>query len=69
MNVGGKLVGLPQDSGPMAMFYNKTLFDKYGIAVPKTWDEYVAAAQKLHAADPNAYITERLRRLRLHDLA
>ncbi|MDN4598830.1 ABC transporter substrate-binding protein [Leifsonia virtsii] len=57
VNVGGKLVGLPQDSGPMAMFYNKTLFDKYGIEVPKTWDEYVAAAQKLHAADPNAYIT------------
>jgi multiple sugar transport system substrate-binding protein len=57
VNVGGKLVGLPQDSGPMAMFYNKTVFDKYGIAVPKTWDEYVAAAQKLHAADPNAYIT------------
>lgn len=57
VNVGGKLVGLPQDSGPMAMFYNKTVFDKNGIAVPKTWDEYVAAAQKLHAADPNAYIT------------
>ncbi|MFF1573092.1 ABC transporter substrate-binding protein [Leifsonia sp. NPDC058292] len=57
VNVGGKLVGLPQDSGPMAMFYNKTVFDKYGIAVPKTWDEYVAAAEKLHAADPNAYIT------------
>ncbi|MGN7799801.1 ABC transporter substrate-binding protein [Leifsonia sp. 22587] len=57
VNVGGQLVGLPQDSGPMAMFYNKTLFDKYGIEVPKTWDEYVAAAQKLHAADPNAYIT------------
>jgi multiple sugar transport system substrate-binding protein len=57
VNVGGKLVGLPQDSGPMAMFYNKTVFDKYGIAVPKTWDEYAAAAEKLHAADPNAYIT------------
>jgi multiple sugar transport system substrate-binding protein len=57
VNVGGKLVGLPQDSGPMAMFYNKTVFDKYGIAVPKTWDEYVAAAQKLHSADPTAYIT------------
>lgn len=57
VNVGGKLVGLPQDSGPMAMFYNKTVFDKYGIEVPKTWDEYAAAAEKLHAADPNAYIT------------
>jgi multiple sugar transport system substrate-binding protein len=41
----------------MAMFYNKTVFDKYGLTVPKTWDEYVADAQKLHAADPNAYIT------------
>jgi multiple sugar transport system substrate-binding protein len=53
---GDKIYGLPQDSGPMALFYNKKVFDKYGIAIPKTWDEYVAAAKKLHAADPNAYI-------------
>ncbi|GAA3343159.1 sugar ABC transporter substrate-binding protein [Curtobacterium pusillum] len=57
VDLDGKVYGLPQDSGPMALFYNKTVFDKYGIAVPKTWDEYVAAAKKLHAADPNAYIT------------
>ncbi|MGO4533799.1 ABC transporter substrate-binding protein [Leifsonia sp. 2MCAF36] len=57
VNIGGKLVGLPQDSGPMALFYNKTIFDKYGLQVPTTWDEYVADAQKLHAADPNEYIT------------
>jgi multiple sugar transport system substrate-binding protein len=54
---GDKVYGLPQDSGPMALFYNKKVFDEHGIAVPKTWDEYVAAAEKLHAADPNAYIT------------
>ncbi|ROP60984.1 sugar ABC transporter substrate-binding protein [Curtobacterium sp. ZW137] len=54
---GSKIYGLPQDSGPMALFYNKKVFDEYGIAVPKTWDEYVAAAAKLHAADPDAYIT------------
>ena len=29
VNIGGKLVGLPQDTGPMALFYNKTVFDKY----------------------------------------
>ncbi|MEU4602526.1 sugar ABC transporter substrate-binding protein [Kribbella sp. NPDC023972] len=57
VHAGGGLYGLPQDSGPMAMFYNKEVFDKYGIAVPKTWDEYVAAAKKLHAANPKAYIT------------
>ncbi|UOE44187.1 ABC transporter substrate-binding protein [Agromyces larvae] len=57
VNVGGKLVGLPQDSGPMALFYNKAVFDQYGIAVPTTWDEYVEAARQLHAADPTKYIT------------
>jgi len=52
----GKVYGLPQDSGPMALFYNEKVFDQYGIAVPKTWDEYVAAAKKLHEADPSKYI-------------
>ena len=51
------IYGLPQDSGPMALFYNKTVFDEFGIAVPKTWDEYIAAGKKLHAADPTKYIT------------
>ncbi len=40
----------------MAMFYNKKVFDKYKIAVPTTWDEYVDAARKLHKADPKVYI-------------
>ncbi|KJK11425.1 sugar ABC transporter substrate-binding protein [Terrabacter sp. 28] len=49
--------GLPQDAGPMALFYNKATFDKFGLQVPKTWDEYIDAARKLHAADPKYYIT------------
>lgn len=53
---GDKVYGLPMDSGPMAMFYNKKVFDKYKIAVPTTWDEYVDAARKLHKADPKVYI-------------
>lgn len=57
VKVGGVTYGLPMDSGPMALFYNKKVFDKHGIAVPATWDEYVAAAKKLHAADPKVYIT------------
>jgi len=51
------IYGLPTDSGPMALFYNKKVFDEHDIAVPTTWDEYVLAARKLHAADPDAYIT------------
>ncbi|UYQ65795.1 extracellular solute-binding protein [Streptomyces peucetius] len=49
--------GLPMDSGPMAMFYNKKVFDQHGIEAPTTWDEYVEAGRKLHRADPDAYIT------------
>ncbi|MFE6592037.1 ABC transporter substrate-binding protein [Streptomyces sp. NPDC057781] len=54
---GDGIYGLPMDSGPMALFYNKKVFDKHKIAVPTTWDEYVEAARKLHKADPKAYIT------------
>ncbi|HEY5224162.1 MAG TPA: sugar ABC transporter substrate-binding protein [Microbacteriaceae bacterium] len=57
VTVDGGLWGLPQDSGPMALFYNKKVFDTYGLTVPTTWAEYAADAQKLHAANPNAYIT------------
>ncbi|MFE5944376.1 ABC transporter substrate-binding protein [Streptomyces sp. NPDC056480] len=48
---------LPMDSGPMAFFYNKKVFDKHGIKVPTTWDEYVEAARALHKADPKIFIT------------
>lgn len=54
---GDGIYGLPMDSGPMALFYNKKVFDKYGLAVPTTWDQYIADAQKLHKANPKAYIT------------
>ncbi|GHA05350.1 sugar ABC transporter substrate-binding protein [Streptomyces tauricus] len=51
-----KVWGLPMDSGPMALYYNKKIFDKFKIAVPTTWDEYLDAARKLHKADPKVYI-------------
>ncbi|MFV0137793.1 ABC transporter substrate-binding protein [Streptomyces sp. HMX87] len=54
---GEGIYGLPMDSGPMALFYNKKVFDKHGIDVPTTWDEYVDAARALRKADPKAYIT------------
>jgi multiple sugar transport system substrate-binding protein len=57
VHAGAGIYGLPMDSGPMAMFYNKDVFDKYKIEVPTTWEEYIAAAKKLHEANPKAYIT------------
>jgi multiple sugar transport system substrate-binding protein len=57
VNVNGELVGLPQDTGPMTLWYNQSVFTKYGLTVPATWAQYVADAQKLHAANPKEYIT------------
>lgn len=57
VNYGKSIYALPMDSGPMALFYNKKVFDKYGVKVPTTWDEYVAAARALHKADPKVFIT------------
>lgn len=47
----------PQDTGPMALYVRKDLFEKHGLEIPKTWDEYAADAQKLHDADPELSIT------------
>ncbi|MDN5696702.1 MAG: extracellular solute-binding protein, partial [Rubrobacter sp.] len=38
---------VPQDSGPMAMFYRADLFEQAGIEVPTTWEEYAAAADQI----------------------
>lgn len=46
----GKQVAIPYDSGPMVVFYNRTLFKQAGLADPKpgwTMDEFRAAAKKL----------------------
>ena len=40
---------LPQDSGPMALYYRKDLFEKNNIPIPTTWDEYAAAAVQIKA--------------------
>ncbi len=38
---------LPANFGAVIFFYRKDLFDKAGISVPTTWDELIAAGQKL----------------------
>jgi multiple sugar transport system substrate-binding protein len=48
---------VPQDAGPMAFYYRKDLFAKYGIEVPKTWEEFRAAAKKVHDQDSSVYMT------------
>jgi multiple sugar transport system substrate-binding protein len=53
---GSAVYAIPQDTGPMGLFYRSDLFKKYGLTVPTTWAQYLSDAKKLHAANPNAYI-------------
>ncbi|MDP9750151.1 ABC transporter substrate-binding protein [Thermoanaerobacter pentosaceus] len=41
----GKLYGLPRNTDFMVLYYNKELFNKYKVNVPKTFDELLNAAK------------------------
>lgn len=47
--------GVPQDIGPMALFYRSDLFEQNDIPIPTTWDEYREAAVQIRAL--GGYIT------------
>jgi N,N'-diacetylchitobiose transport system substrate-binding protein len=50
--VGGKTYAVPYYAGSKYIFYRKDLFQKAGIEVPTTMDEFVAAAVALKKANP-----------------
>ena len=49
MTYDGKLYGLPYYADTISFVYNKKILDDAGIAVPSTWEEVMAAAEKLKA--------------------
>lgn len=53
---GGKTYGIPQDTGPIVLYYRTDLFKEYGIDIPTTWEEYEAAAKIVREKNPDAYI-------------
>ena len=54
--VDGKVYGLPIAASARAMFYNKDMLTKAGFPDgPATWDDVVAAAQKIKAASAYGY--------------
>jgi multiple sugar transport system substrate-binding protein len=58
VSYGSAVYGLPQDTGPQQLYYNKKVYQQAGItAPPKTWDEFYIDAQKIHALGPDHYIT------------
>ncbi|NCT91429.1 extracellular solute-binding protein [Cellulomonas sp. APG4] len=51
----GSVYAIPQDSGPMAMFYREDLFTEAGIEIPTTWEEFATAAEQVR--EQGGYIT------------
>ncbi|MBK4214606.1 ABC transporter substrate-binding protein [Paracoccus caeni] len=52
--VGGDVVALPAFADAMFLYYRTDLLEKHGVAVPETWQELRAAAQKILAAEGDA---------------
>jgi raffinose/stachyose/melibiose transport system substrate-binding protein len=46
----GKTYAIPFASQTMLVIYNKDIFDQHGLTEPQTWDELLAAADKLKSA-------------------
>lgn len=47
----GRRYGLPYDGDSHVLFYNKELFDRYGLKPSATWDEYIANAKMITEAE------------------
>ncbi|GIF10203.1 ABC transporter substrate-binding protein [Actinoplanes teichomyceticus] len=59
VSTGDHVYAIPVDAGPMAMMYRADIFAKYGLTVPKTWDEYRQQAEKLKTASGGkSFITD-----------
>jgi raffinose/stachyose/melibiose transport system substrate-binding protein len=46
----GKIYAVPQGVQTAQVYYNKKIFADNGVTVPTTWDEFLAACEKLKAA-------------------
>ena len=54
--VDGTVWAVPDLASARAMYYNKDILDAAGVEkVPETWDELVAACQKIKAYNPEIY--------------
>ncbi|WP_405598318.1 extracellular solute-binding protein [Streptomyces sp. NBC_01410] len=55
VTVGGKIYGAPLFVGVRALYYRTDVFKELGITAPKTQDELIATARKIHKAKPELY--------------
>jgi multiple sugar transport system substrate-binding protein len=48
----GRVFTVPLDVEPMVLHYRKDVFDKFGFAVPRTWDDYADLGRKVREKLP-----------------
>jgi lactose/L-arabinose transport system substrate-binding protein len=48
-DASGKVFGVPFDCGPVGLYYQKPIVDKYKIALPTTWAEFISTGKQLKA--------------------
>jgi multiple sugar transport system substrate-binding protein len=48
-----KIFTVPLDVEPMVMHYRTDLFEKYGLTIPRTWDEFAELAPVVRAKAPD----------------
>lgn len=51
VTVNDSIYSLPFEMEPVVLWYNKTMLDDAGLAVPKSWDQLVEAAKALTTPD------------------
>jgi multiple sugar transport system substrate-binding protein len=59
--IDGKQYLLPKDYSPLAVYFNKTLFDAASVSYPAdgwTWDDLLNTAQKLTLKDDSGIVTQ-----------
>lgn len=49
-NDNGKIYGVPYATNADGVLYNKDIFSKLGLQIPKTWDEFMAVSKKIKDA-------------------
>ncbi|OZM75875.1 extracellular solute-binding protein [Pseudonocardia sp. MH-G8] len=52
----GGVYGIPQDSGPMAFYYQTALLDAVGGVPPATWDDWRELAGAIRETGPSNYL-------------
>lgn len=60
LEIDGKAYGMPWDTGPVVVFYRRDFYENAGVdpAGIKTWDDFIAAGEKIAEANPGVVMTQ-----------